>query len=283
MTSRTEFFQQTTPLTEDHLRRRVPSIFNDEASPDRSDRFQAIPTIEAVRLLAKDGFQPFAASQSHCRSKENKPYAKHMLRFRQTGPSAKSLSAGDSILEVILSNANDGTKAYQLDTGFYRIVCMNGLVTKSKDFGSVKIRHTGMDTLYRVLQGTHDIIKNAERVLAAPRDWAKLMVDDDVRDAFALAAHRARFGENEQRIAASQLLIPRRPADMGRDLWTLFNVVQENTVEGGLSATRDPNASRQWTTRRVSAVDSNLRLNQQLWQLAESVAHGRPLAEKVAA
>lgn len=75
-------------------------------------------------------------------------------------------------------------------------------------------------------------------------------------------------------IRPDQLLHPRRADDQRPDLWTTFNVVQENALKGGLvgigwDAQGRPHRSR---TREVRGIDQDVRLNKALWTLSEHMA-----------
>jgi hypothetical protein len=272
MTAMTMHFYSPYPLDEDKLFRRAPSIFTKKAHSSRSDHFVPIPTIRAVQALRREGFHPYGASESRCRNADRKPFTKHMLKFRRDDPRG-DYRVGDSLVEIILTNANDGTSRYHLDAGIFKIACLNGLVIKSVDFGSLHVRHTG-DALEQVVQGTYEVLSHAKRALDAPRDWSRIILDAARRGGLAKAAHAARFGDDD-RITPEQLLIPRRQQDFGHDLWTVFNVLQENTVAGGLSTIHNHSHSRPlraWTTRAIGGIDANMRLNRTLWQLAEQVA-----------
>ena len=97
----------------------------------------------------------------------------------------------------------------------------------------------------------------------------------DERGVFAQAAHGLIYDEPESApIEAHQLLEERRYDDKGNDLWTCYNVVQENTMRGGLKGqTRGRNGRlRNTTTRPVKALDRNIKLNQALWVLTEKMA-----------
>jgi hypothetical protein len=65
------------------------------------------------------------------------------------------------------------------------------------------------------------------------------------------------------------VLRPRRAAESAPDLWSTFNVLQENLVRGGLP-THTKNGRRQ-STRAVQGLDANLSLNRALWMLAEEM------------
>jgi hypothetical protein len=269
MTIRPEFYHPT-PLDDEQLYKLAPSIFAHSAHRSRSERFRAIPTIQAVRALREDGWDCYGASQSHARSVDRARFTKHVLKFRHQDTS-RATRVGDSMLETILTNANDGTKGYALDCGVFRLACLNGMVVKSRDFGSIRIRHTGDDVIGRVLTGTRDIARHAGKVMNVPDRWSRIMLSDIKARAFAHDARKLRFGDDE-RIFDHQLLIPRRKSDHSRDLWTVFNVVQENLVQGGLSQIRPEPGRRSFTSRAVTGIDANLNLNRDLWALGERFA-----------
>ena len=265
-------FNHARPLSEDQLRAYAPSVFQTEAWHERSDRFVAIPTIEVVRGLANEGFLPFRAAQSRTRVAGKADFTKHMLRFRKVDRA--DLAVGDNIMEIVLVNGNDGSSAYKLDAGVFRIACLNGMVVKSKDYGSVKVRHSG-EAVSKVIEGSYEVLKTAEQALAAPADWSRIQLDDRARHAFAVGAHVERFGEDATTsIKPEALLVPRRREDMGRDLWSTFNVLQENVTRGGVTGvSRDERGrARRTTTRDVNGIDQNVRVNKGLWAMADYLA-----------
>jgi hypothetical protein len=264
-------FNHARPLDNDQLYRLAPSIFASTAHESRSERFKAIPTITVIEGLRKEGFLPVRAAQSIARQPGRADFTKHMVRFRKEDRA--DLRVDDNILEIVLVNGNDGSAAYSLDAGIFRIACLNGMIVKSKDYGSVKVRHTG-NAVEKVIEGSYEVLKGAERALAAPQDWGQLQLTERARQAFAVGAHVERFGDAETTITPEQLLIPRRVQDQGRDLWKTFNVIQENVITGGLHGARVP-GHRRSTTREVRGIDSNVKLNKALWVMAQYLADHR--------
>jgi hypothetical protein len=253
------------------MRRYAPSIFAQAAHHSRSERFVPIPTIEMVRGLEKNGWVPVMAGQSIARLADKQNFTKHMVRFRRVD---RELATHGSIVELVLRNGNDGTSAYKLDAGVFRIACLNGLVAKSEDYGSTNIRHTGQ-ALDKVIEGSYEVLKNAERIMAAPQDWSQINLSREEQQIFADSAHLLRFDRNENGNASTniqprQLLVPRRVEDNLTNLWATFNIVQENAVKGGLTARTD--SGRRSTTREVRGIDQNVKLNMALWALAEQMA-----------
>ena len=59
--------RSSTPLAEDQMRRAAPSIFAEGKHASRSERYTYIPTIDVLRGLRKEGFEPFMVAQSKSR------------------------------------------------------------------------------------------------------------------------------------------------------------------------------------------------------------------------
>ena len=66
-----------------------------------------------------------------------------------------------------------------------------------------------------------------------------------------------------------QLLTSRRPQDLGDDLWSVLNKVQENLIGGGLH--RRSASGRLMRTRRITSIREDVRLNGRLWDLATEI------------
>lgn len=261
-------------LTEDEMRKIAPSIFATEAHESRSDRFKPIPTIEVLRGLSKEGFMPVGVKQSVSRVPGKADFTKHLIRMRRMDDD-KTYRVGDTVCEILLKNANDGTSVYDLMAGLFRVACLNSLVTQTGTIDSVKVRHSG-DAIGKVIEGTYRVLGEAQLALAAPADWSGIHLNDEKRQIFAEAAHIVRFGDAEGNVDTAirpqQLLVPRRRADTGHDLWSTFNVTQENVIRGGLTARDANNNYRRTTTREVKGIDQDVKLNKAMWHLAEQMA-----------
>lgn len=275
-------------LTEDELRRAAPSIFAVDAHESRSERFQPIPTIQVLRGLMAEGFQPVGARQSRTRDKSKADFTKHMIRMRRLD--GKEYSVGDTVFEIILKNANDGTAAYDLMAGLFRVRCQNSLVSPVATLDSLKVRHTGTSEAVRgkVIEGTYEVLKTAETVLAAPQDWGTMAMRPEEKQILAEATHLLRFGGNddpEEKTVAdafrpAQFLVPRRHDDRADDLWTTFNVCQENMIKGGLTARQRINGRRPGM-REIKGIDQDVKLNKALWLVGERMA--QLMGHKIAA
>jgi hypothetical protein len=92
-----------------------------------------------------------------------------MVRLRRLDED-KKYRVGDTVFEIILKNANDGSSAYELLAGAFRVACLNSLVTQTYDMESLRVRHSG-DVQTKVIEGTFRVLDTAEQTLQAPQDW----------------------------------------------------------------------------------------------------------------
>jgi len=130
----------------------------------------------------------------------------------------------------------------------------------------------------QVVEGSYAVLDDARRALDAAEAWRGVMLSRDEQRAFGEAARVLRFGDAEGNTDApftpEQMPAPRRVEDAGDELWRVFNRVQENTIRGGLTAWgRDAqNRPRRVTSREVTGIDGDVRLNRALWTLTERMA-----------
>ena len=69
-------------------------------------------------------------------------------------------------------------------------------------------------------------------------------------------------------------MIPRRHDDRSDDLWTTWNVSQENIIKSGLRGVGrdDFGRPRRMTTRAVTGIDQDIKLNKALWLFGDRMA-----------
>jgi hypothetical protein len=264
-------------LTLEEMRASLPAIFAPQPHESRSDRYVYVSTEEVLGALMAEGFLPVEARVARSRDQGRAGFAKHMVRLRKD---AADLKVGDTYFETILKNAHDGSACYDASAGLWRLLCLNGMAVGEGTVSSVHIRHSGNRDrqIGAVVEGAYQLIEQAPMVMDAPRLWPSIELTRDEQMVYADAARTLRFGdaqgEVDTPITAEQLLLPRRPQDSGRDLWTTFNVVQENAIKGGLRAAfrDDRQRWRRMSTREVKGIDADIKLNRALWTVASEMA-----------
>jgi hypothetical protein len=274
-------------MTEDAIRAVAPSVFAVSKHESRSERFAPIPTIEVLRGLAKEGFHVVGARQNVVRIPGKENFTKHLLRIRRFGDVATQYEVGGTVLEMYLQNANDGTSAYNLDSALFRIQCLNSMTMKLKTLDAVKVYHSGSAerVMGKVIEGTYRVLDNSTAALEAPRQWSTIGLDTEEQELFARAAALVRWGAPAEEGSAEPeaavtiynprgLLVARRNEDRSNDLWTTFNRVQENAIRGGVAG-RTLNTTgnvRRATSRPVTGIDSDIKINRRLFDLADAFA-----------
>ena len=81
----THVCRSESPLGEEQMRGVAPSIFATGKHVSRSERYTYIPTIDVLRGLRKEGFEPFMVAQSRSRIEGKTEFTKHMIRMRHAG------------------------------------------------------------------------------------------------------------------------------------------------------------------------------------------------------
>jgi len=77
---------------------------------------------------------------------------------------------GDVFPEVVLLNSPDGTSAYQLMAGTFRLVCLNGMVVADRDFGTIKVPHKG-DIVNQVIEGSYTVLQESIQAVDRADAW----------------------------------------------------------------------------------------------------------------
>lgn len=259
-------FRQDRPMTDDELRAVAPSIFADAAHESRSAKYAYIPTSDILAGLRAEGFQPFMAAQARVRDDAHRDFTKHMIRLRHANHINEKAAN-----EIILLNSHNGTSSYQMLAGVLRFVCQNGMVA-GDSVRDIRIPHKG-NIARNVIDGAFDVLDGFDLIREQKDSMRGIELDRDEQHAFARSALALRYDPTDAEAPApvteSQLLAPRRFEDRRDDLWTVFNRVQENLTKGGLHGRS--RTGRAISTRPVTGIDQNVKLNRALWMLADAM------------
>ena len=252
-------------LSTEALRERVPAVFAGGAHERTSPSYTFISTARVLDALRLAGFCPVEARQA-ARAR-SAMHARHLIRLRRR---VETVHLRDAVPEIVFLNSHDGTSAYQLRVGLFRVVCTNGLIVSAGVFPVWRVMHRG-DVVADVVTAALQISERFEALAAAVERMERTPLDrlqqlDFAADAFALRFPKDLHGG----LQPSQLLVPRRAEDAGNDLWRTFNVLQENILRGGL--VRRSASNRLTRTRRITAIREDVRLNSGLWDLAIACA-----------
>lgn len=256
-------------LSKQELVRKLPALYTMEGHQKTSDKYQPISTAMILETLEDEGFYPTYAIQAKTRCEEKKAYSKHLIRFRR----ASDLSRFDNVApEIVLVNSHDGLSSYRLYSGLVRFACLNGLIAGNQ-YDEIRIRHQG-NILDNVIEGTHKLANNFSQVLESVEKMSQIYLDHERQLELATIAHRLRFEDEPNRVFEhSALLRARRSSDKGHDLFSVFNVIQENIIRGGVAgySTNNRGYFQRTRSREIKSIDLSLNLNRNLWSAAENL------------
>ncbi len=149
----------------------------------------------------------------------------------------------------------------------YALIDENGLVISTQEFENVKIRHMGY-TFEELQTQIRAMVEQLPLTVESMNKMKAVELDDEKVIEFATKALATRFREDELeniKVDLDKLLEPTRPEDKGRDLWSVFNVIQEKIIEGDfqyMSGTKIRKA------RKVKNFKQDIEINQKLFAVA---------------
>lgn len=238
------------------------SALTTTAAPTMSERYVHVNTREVISLMENEGFYVSAAKSASPRVRDAL-YAKHSIEFRHK----EAPENHGATPRIVFINSHDGSSAAMAVAGMFRFVCSNGLVVGST-FEKVRQRHAG-DAAVELIDRMRALAKNSDKLFSQIEGWQKIDLSSSKRLAFARMAGQLRWGDAEM-FQPEEILNVRRAEDDKGDLWSTFNIIQENTVRGGLIGLS--RAGRQATSRPLTDIHRDISYNANLWKLAEEIA-----------
>jgi hypothetical protein len=249
------------------LEKHVPAAFADEPADHVSDRYSFISSQEIISKLADRSFVPVKGSQS--RRVRDQRHATHMITFES--PEFK-FNVGDVAPQVVLFNNHSAARRATLRAGLWRKVCDNGLVVSIGQYqAEYSVIHKDGNS-FDFDQEFERVIEELESITDKLKSWKGINLNFVQQQDFASKAVLIR-NQNDpywsKHFDAHEFLARRRDADRANDLWTVFNVVQENIIKGGVQGPHR-------ITKPIRQVAEVQRINEALWQLVEDYAktHG---------
>ena len=240
-----------------------------------SKHYSFVPTIDVVNDLRTLGYDCVDATQVKSRKKSTNGYQKHLLTFEH--PDYK-VEGAEEYPQLLLTNSHDGGNAFTLSAGIFRLVCSNGLVIKTEDYGSARLVHKGysFETIRELVNEFNVVVTN---VLDKVTAMKQVQLTKDQQIEFAKQAALLRFtakSYNEDNISdvvdIDDLLNVNRKEDAGNGLYEVFNRIQESIVQGKYSyATNGKVKDADTKTRKARPIKNfkqSINVNQKLSELA---------------
>ena len=266
-------------VTKEQLRSQYPAIFAETTKETLSDKYLYIPTFKLIEGLEKQGFQIVGAKTQGSRSLTTREHAKHVVYMTHVSQAQNSLArVGSELPMLALTNSHNGLSSFAIDTAFFRLVCSNGLLMPTSAMSSARIVHKrGMEQ--DVIEASYRVIKAFPEQVQMIEAMKATQLQPEERMLLASSAAAIAYDEDlltlnaERNPIESRLIQPRRSADAGSDLWSTFNVIQENVIKGGFRVLRESEEGRRSVARvrAVKSIDRDAKLNRELMTLAQKM------------
>ena len=271
---------------------RFASVMATDHSAGTSGKYSFIPTTRVVDILERHNWLPSNVQEKRALKEGTRGFQTHLIRFRQPDNMQLARVVGDLIPEIVLKNAHDGTAAFILMAGIFRLVCSNGMIVADSMFASHKIRHIGFQD-QNVIDAVFSVTESTPKIMGRVNEFKQIELDKPEQVLLGEAALVAKYGEPgegeaplAQRYDVERLVRPIRTQDrISQDynaprntLWNTYNVVQEKLIEkGGRFARKEYEPAHGYTSggfktvkaRGVKSVSENVRINQALWLITE--------------
>lgn len=261
-----------TALTSEQIAERAPQVYTQAPYEKVSGKYTFLPTYQIVEDMAKLGWQVSDAKTMKTKNATQRKYGKHMVMFFHPDIYIKDEQGGvEAYPQILIVNNHRGWGRFKFEIGIFRLVCSNGLVIKSADYGTFEMRHFGysFQELKELVEKAIDILPNVVQKINTLS--SRIMTAAEMK-AFAQKAIQARFGEEKlvDDSEIQQVLSSTRDQDSGNNLWVCFNRVQEHLVRGGFTTVGVDRKERK--VRKITNMLKDVELNQKLWELVEEFA-----------
>ncbi len=260
-------FEKKEFLSRKELKEVCPVIFAENASSEVSKHYTHIPTSKVVDDMELLGWKVVDAKSVNARKSSTRGFQKHLVVFRNPEVVING-EDGDTVFpQVLLTNSHDGKNAFTFTAGLFRMICENGLVVSTSTFEDVKMRHMGYS--FEELQGKiKDMVEKLPLTVDSMNKMKETEIEENKAVEFAKKALTTRFSEKEMKrikVDINEILKPVRKEDAGKDLWSIFNVVQEKVIEGDFVYTV---GSKIRKARKIKNFKQDQKVNKELFALA---------------
>jgi len=252
-------------LTDSEISARCPQVF--QTDHVRSGRYGQYTTYNVIDALRTEGFEVTNAFAQGSRKQQNNPFGRHCVRLTHHD-FLDTLKPEDERPEIVVINSNDGTSSFRVIAGVFRLVCSNGLVVSTEEFGNARIRHFRNNDFNAVIDASLQVAEQAKEAFDTIEKMKSINLSESQQKEFAEFAAKIRFkyNKNAKINNAYNLLIPRRVEDtLKPTVWNTYNVLQENCIKGGQIIGTRP-------LRPLNNISHNVEVNEGLWKRATELA-----------
>lgn len=256
------------PMTLETAREKAASIFASAPHSRLSKDYKFTSSLQLIEHLDSSGWKLVDAKQSKSTNPLYNEFGTHIMKFAHPEIYMKDTDGGiEGRPQIIILNNHNGDRPLQIEAGCFRLVCSNGLMIKTQDFGTVKERHIKY-TQEQVSMIVDEQVLKMESAVKRINHWISRPMTSKEQFAFATEALALRLADDRkpEQYELISLLEPKRKEDAQNDLWHVFNRTQENLIKGGFEL-------NERTARAITNPITDLEINLKLWEIAEKYAN----------
>lgn len=241
----------------------APSIFATSASNKLSNKYVFVPTDQLIEYFNREGWQISDVKQTG-----RGIHSTHQVRFRN----GELPPVGDTLVEVIIKNSHNGMSTLSVSAGLHRLCCSNGLTVPTSVADKFNVRHSGfeLDDVKRLMDGFSKRLPLIQGSVGRMME-RELTIDEKIQFVKQAINIRWKTGTVPASLDVMSIMYPKREEDNKNDLWTVFNVVQENFIRGGLEYTSS--RGRKTSLKGLKSIMAVNQVNTKLWDLAEQFSY----------
>lgn len=239
-----------------------------------SDKYNMVNTGELIKAIQSVNpnyvVSEYREVKTHGKNRHGQQ--KHLVRlYDPSTPGACS----DIRSEIVIINSYDRSSPLRICLGFFRFVCENGLIVgDTVSSFTQRHMHFNYDELRKYVETLPKKIMNARLLINKFKDKSitesfKIYLSHktmDIRSPFIIQKdwddERIKQAKDIRRDIIQYLTCPQRKEDSGKNVWSLLNIIQENSLKG-FSAN---GYSRQ---RPVTNIEKTVKINCMLWDKCE--------------
>ena len=273
-------------LGAERMRYLAPAIFSDTSKSTLSPRYAQLRTADVLPVLADHGFVPVQAAQKRPRKVEaDALHTQHMVAFAHRDSLIDTYNPDGHRGEIILYNSHDGSGSIKLFVGSFRFICSNGVIAGDGYQSRLYHNQANVNSFEHMLTNT---VKRLPVLMERIEQMRSIQLTRDAQVEMATQSALTRWkwtpefetedavikGSYSTGATVNSLLVPNRFEDSTADAWTVFNRIQENVIRGGALiksfTEKNPDGSYR-KSRAVNGVAENVRVNRELWDIAENI------------
>ena len=237
----------------------LESIYNESPKPGVSKRYEFFPSYKVIDFMADHGFEA-SRMQGLARRSKAPEFAKHLITFRKRG---QMTELAEGVPELVFVNSHNRSSSAMMMIGFFRWACANGCIFGEFSDKS-RIHHTTNNPFDQLLSLIQMGVESIDTKMKRITDMKQIVLDADEEEFFVEQAGRLRDIADPH-----QLLCAHRREDVAPTLWATYNRAQEGLIRGKYDVFNVAKGNFR-KARPVSSVSETVRINTELWKIADS-------------